>query len=88
MSSTEPEPKPIRIVIADDHAVVRAGLRSLLDRQPDMTVVGEASTAVELGQRVLETQPDIVVTDLRMPGGGVFRALGIVPENHRGCRTR
>lgn len=87
MSSTEPDPKHIRIVIADDHAVVRAGLRSLLDRQPDMRVVGEASTAVELGQRVAETQPDVVVTDLRMPGGGVLDTVRGVSETNPGTRV-
>jgi DNA-binding NarL/FixJ family response regulator len=64
-----------RIVIADDHAVVRAGLRSLLDRQGDMTVVGEAASADALVDEARRLQPDVVVTDLRMPKGGVLEAI-------------
>lgn len=58
---------PIRIVIADDHFVVRAGLRSLIGQEPDMTMIGEAangSEAVEVHSRL---KPDILVLDLRMP---------------------
>ena len=61
----------IRIVLADDHAIVRAGLRALLEAQSDMTVVGEAgdgSSAIELA-RTLE--PTVLVLDLSMPGGGL-----------------
>jgi two-component system response regulator NreC len=80
MSSSEPTPRHIRIVIADDHAVVRAGLRALLERQHDMRVVGEASTAPELEQRAKETSPQVVVTDLRMPGGGVLDAVQAISD--------
>lgn len=61
----------ITIVLADDHGVVRAGLRALLESQPDMQVVGEAAdgpTAVETARTV---QPVVVVADLSMPGGGL-----------------
>jgi DNA-binding NarL/FixJ family response regulator len=57
----------LRIVLADDHAIVREGLRALIDRQADMEVVGEASdgrAAVEITERL---QPDVVVMDLSMP---------------------
>ena len=57
----------IRIILADDHGIIRQGLRSLIESSPDMEVIGEAengSTAVEL-VRVL--QPDIVITDITMP---------------------
>ena len=62
---------PIRVVLADDHGIVRAGLRSLLDAQPDISVVGEAAdgpTAVRLAR---ELTPTMVVADLSMPGGGL-----------------
>lgn len=65
----------IRILIVDDHKIVRLGARSLFERQPDLTVVGEASNAVELLERTSELRPDVVVTDLRMPGGDVVAAI-------------
>jgi two-component system response regulator NreC len=65
----------IRVLIADDHHVVRIGLRSLLGRQPDMEVVGEAQESAELRTRIDQLSPDVVVTDLRMPGGGVLECI-------------
>ncbi|MBK8027226.1 MAG: response regulator transcription factor [Chloroflexi bacterium] len=59
--------KPIRIVLADDHAVLRAGLRVLLNSEPDITVVGEAGDGAEALRVVAEVQPDILVLDLMMP---------------------
>lgn len=59
---------PIRIVLADDHPVLRTGLRTLLEQEPDMTVVGEAGDgheAVALAQRL---RPDVVIMDISMPG--------------------
>lgn len=57
----------LRIVLADDHVVVRAGLRALIDNQPDMVVVGESSDGLEVLGKVDETRPDVVVMDLSMP---------------------
>jgi two-component system response regulator NreC len=57
----------IRIALADDHIVLRAGLKSLLDRQRDFEVVGEAGDGRELLRIVDETTPDVVVTDIGMP---------------------
>ncbi len=65
---------PIRVLLADDHTVLRAGLRALLDREPDMRVVGEAATGEEAVERVEELRPDVVVMDLSMPGGGGLEA--------------
>lgn len=59
---------PIRILLADDHAVLRAGLRALLDAEHDMTVVGEAGTGEEAVEQAKTLQPDVVVMDLTMPG--------------------
>lgn len=59
---------PIRILIADDHTVVRSGLRLLLNAQADLEVVGEAGTGEETVERALDLRPDIVLLDIAMPG--------------------
>lgn len=58
----------LRILIVDDHEVVRLGLRALLDRHPDFSVVDEAGTAREALQKALLHRPDVVVMDIRLPG--------------------
>jgi len=58
----------IRVLIADDHAVLRAGLRMLIEAQSDMTVVGEASDGAASVSRARELEPDVVLLDLSMPG--------------------
>jgi class 3 adenylate cyclase len=60
--------EPIRVLVADDHAVVRQGLRLFLDLQPDLTVVGEAATGEEAVERACQLRPDLVLMDLAMPG--------------------
>ncbi len=57
----------LRIVLAADHAVVRAGLKALIDVHPDMTVIGEARDGVEVLEVVQTCRPDVVVMDLSMP---------------------
>jgi len=59
---------PIRVVLADDHAVLRAGLRALLEAEPDMAVVGEAANGDEAVEQVRKLHPDVIVMDLAMPG--------------------
>jgi DNA-binding NarL/FixJ family response regulator len=66
---------PIRIVVVDDHPVVRDGIRSMLGGVPDFEVVGEAASGPEAVVRVGECDPDVVVMDLRMPGGGGVDAV-------------
>jgi len=63
--------RSIRIVLADDHGVVRAGLRALLDSQTDMVVVGEAADGPEAVALARSEHPTVVITDLSMPGGGM-----------------
>jgi two-component system response regulator NreC len=75
----------IRIVLADDHGIVRAGLRALLDSQPDMQVVAEAPdgpTAIALART---ENPTVVITDLSMPGGGMetIREIASLPNQTR-----
>jgi DNA-binding NarL/FixJ family response regulator len=59
---------PIRVLLADDHTLVRAGLRRLLEELPDVVVVGEAANGVELLALATQLQPDLVLTDIDMPG--------------------
>jgi DNA-binding NarL/FixJ family response regulator len=61
--------KKIRVFIADDHALVRSGLRLLIDAQDDMQVVGEAGSFAQTVDRVEESTPDVLTLDLAMPGG-------------------
>src|SRR5580704_2690338 len=71
-------PEPIRILIADDHAVVRDGLAAVLEFQPDMTVVGHAKNGREAVTRFRELKPDVALMDLAMPeldGGGAILAI-------------
>lgn len=58
---------PIRLLLADDQQMVRAGFRLVLDAQPDMSVVGEANDGAEALQLVDELAPDVVLMDIRMP---------------------
>ncbi len=66
----------IRILITDDHAVLRSGLRLLLDREDDMTTVGEATTAEEALDFVARGDVDLVLLDLEMPGMGGLAGAG------------
>lgn len=61
---------PLRLLLADDHAVVRAGLRALLEGEPDLTVVGEAGTGEEAVRLAAQLVPDVVLMDLRFAGDG------------------
>jgi DNA-binding NarL/FixJ family response regulator len=62
--------RPIRVVLADDHVVLRSGLKALLEAEPDLEVVGEASTGVQAVERARNLNPDVVVMDLDMPEMG------------------
>jgi NarL family two-component system response regulator YdfI len=58
----------IRVLVADDHLIIRQGLRLILETAEDFELVGEASDGAEAWQRAAELQPDVVLMDLRMPG--------------------
>ena len=72
---------PIRVLIADDHLIFRLGLKSLLNNESDIEVVGEASTGVQTVDKFKTLHPDVVVLDLRMPDGGGMRALAGIRQN-------
>lgn len=67
-ASTPPAPTPIRVVVADDHPAVRSGLVALLGSAPDVTVVAEAADGDAAVAAAREHRPDVVLTDVRMPG--------------------
>jgi two-component system NarL family response regulator len=76
-----PRSAPIRLLIADDHLVVRMGLRSMIDTQPCMVVVAEAANGREAIELFREHKPDIALMDLRMPVlGGVEATIAIREE--------
>ncbi|MBK8021470.1 MAG: response regulator transcription factor [Chloroflexi bacterium] len=79
--------KVVRILIADDHAVVRAGLRALLERQGHFRVIAEASTGEEAIAKAQEHQPDVAVLDIRMPGVSGIEACRRIVESVTGCRV-
>jgi len=70
----------LRIIIVDDHEVVRLGLRTLLEHHPDFIVVGEAATVKEAVQRTLLLRPDVVVMDIRLLGGSGIDACRQIVE--------
>jgi two-component system, NarL family, response regulator NreC len=65
----------IRVLVVDDHAVLRAGLRMLIGAQVDMDVVAEAADGEEAVRKAVESRPDVVLMDLTMPGGGGVRVI-------------
>lgn len=70
-----PLPAPISLLIVDDHPVVRDGLRGMFESAPGFTVLGEASDGVEAVERAAALDPDVILMDLRMPGGGGVDAI-------------
>lgn len=76
----------IRILIADDHAVVREGLRALIDTEPQMELVGEATDGFEAVQKSAALDPDVILLDLVMPHKGGIEAIREIKEENPRAR--
>ena len=73
-----------RVLLVDDHPFMRAGLGALIDRQPDMQVCGEAGTPAEALQAIAREKPDLVLTDLTMPGRSGLEFIKDLKAAHEG----
>ncbi|MBI1256688.1 MAG: response regulator [Chloroflexi bacterium] len=80
-------PSSVRILIADDHSVVRAGLRALLEHHDQFQVIAEASTGEEAVVKAREWHPDVAVLDIRMPGISGIEACRQIVAEVEGCRV-
>ncbi|HAT32361.1 MAG TPA: DNA-binding response regulator [Janthinobacterium sp.] len=73
--------KPISVLLVDDHALFRSGIRSLLQRHAEFSVVGEAADGAEGVKRALQLQPDVVLLDLNMPGMSGVETLQLMLQD-------
>jgi DNA-binding NarL/FixJ family response regulator len=80
-SKLNPSTKPIRVLLADDHTLVRAGIRALLEKLPGVTVTGEASDGREAVDLIKTQQPDVVLLDISMPGLNGLQALARITRD-------
>jgi len=71
----------IKVLIADDHAIVRDGLRKLLEEQPDMDVIGEATDGLQVVKKVKSLRPDVALIDIAMPRLSGLEATGLIKES-------
>lgn len=76
----------IRVLIADDHAILRSGLRMLIDAQPDMRVVAEAQNGEEAIQWAQDVKPDVVILDISMPQRGGMSSIAEIRKNNGSVR--
>jgi NarL family two-component system response regulator LiaR len=85
MASRDPA-DTIRVLIADDHAIVREGLRWLISTEPGMVLVGEAADGVEAVAKARALDPDVILLDLEMPRKGGIEAIGEILEQNPDAR--
>ena len=77
----------VRILLVDDHAVLRSGLRLLLEREPGLEPIGEAATAEEAVRALPRLSPDVVVIDVEMPGIGGLEGIALIRERAPDARV-
>lgn len=78
--------RPIRVLIVDDHIVMRQGLAALLELEADMQVIGEASDGHEAIDKARELRPDVIVMDITMPGMNGIEATRVISKELTECR--
>jgi DNA-binding NarL/FixJ family response regulator len=78
---------PVTVLLVDDHAVVREGYRRLLERAPDLAVVGEAASAAEAYQKFCQLAPDVVVMDISLPDTSGIEAMHRLLAREPGARV-
>ena len=71
---------PVRVLIVDDHGIVRSGLRALLQPEPDMAIVGEAGGVKEAVRKAAELKPDVVLMDVNLPDGSGIEATRLIKQ--------
>ena len=74
--------EPVRVLISDDHAILRSGLKMLLNAEPDIEVIGEATTGEEAIKLAGELKPDLVLMDVSMPGMGGLEATEQIKKRY------
>lgn len=83
---TKDKPHKLRILLADDHLIVRMGLAALINKQPDMTIVGESSDGSEVINQHEKLSPDVTIMDIMMPGKGGAAATAEIMRRHPDAR--
>jgi DNA-binding NarL/FixJ family response regulator len=89
-NQVQPSPAPAahtpearsRVFLVDDHAMFRDGLRQLIDREPDLTVCGDAATADEAMRGISETRPDLVIVDISLAGASGIDLVKALKTQH------
>src|SRR5437867_6321105 len=86
MSDASANGSKIRILVAEDHLVARVGVSTIVNMQPDMTVVAEAANGQQAVELFRQHQPDVTLLDLRIPGMGGVEAATAIRAAHPGAR--
>ncbi len=79
--------RKIKVLLVDDHAVLRAGLRALMSGEPDMEVIGDVATGADALVEIARHKPDVAVVDITMPGMSGIELIGRIRKEHPGTRA-